>query len=59
MPKHPDVNYYRSGKNPHRQVVVYEEQETGELVTHVVDLSKGYVKTFRSKTPAVEEPDGR
>ena len=45
--KDPNVNYYRQAKNPTRQTIVWEDPQTGDVVVHVVDLSKGYIKSFK------------
>lgn len=47
MAKDPRVNHYRSGKNPERHVILFKDEETGELTVHVADLARGFIKTFR------------
>ena len=49
MAKDPNVNYYRSRKNPHQHVITYTDPETGETVVHVADLAKGFIKTFQQE----------
>ena len=49
---HPDVNKYRSGKNPHRQVLV-SSLEDGRYVAHVIDWAHGHF--VRLESPAVDQ----
>lgn len=47
MPKPPNVNYYRSGtKNPDRQVITWEDEETGEVKVHIVELNQRRIRTL-------------
>jgi len=46
MAKPPNINYYRSGKNPGRQVIVWEDEETGAVKTYIVELNKKRIRTL-------------
>ncbi len=58
---HPRVNNYRSGKNPHQQVVVAEltEEEGGGYSIGVLDTKNGRLVTARLGANETEENDGR
>ena len=56
MARPDNVNYYRSGtKNPDRQVITWEDEETGETKVHIVELNKRRIRTL--KWPADDEVD--
>ena len=55
MPKPPNVNFYRSGsKNEHRQVIVWEDEETGEFKTYIFDPNNRRLVTLEEP----KEDDG-
>jgi hypothetical protein len=57
MARPDNVNYYRSGtKNPDRQVITWEDEETGETKVHIVELNKRRIRTL--EWPADEVDDG-
>ena len=56
MARPDNVNYYRSGtKNPDRQVITWEDEETGETKVHIVELNKRRIRTL--ERPADDEGD--
>jgi hypothetical protein len=56
MARPDNVNYYRSGtKNPDRQVITWEDEETGETKVHIVELNKRRIRTL--EWPADDEVD--
>ena len=50
MAKHPDVNYYRHGKNPQRKTLVWQDAE-GNTTVHVADLARGRIVSFTNLPP--------
>jgi len=54
MAKDPRVNHYRSGKNPHQEVVVFNGDQ-GTAV-HVVDWRSMRVQTAGIRKPAPAAP---
>jgi hypothetical protein len=55
MARPPNVNFYRSGiKNEHRQVIVWEDEETGEFKTYIFDPNNRRLVTLEEP----KEEDG-
>ena len=50
MARPDNVNYYRSGtKNPDRQVITWEDEETGETKVHIVELNKRRIRPLERR----------
>jgi hypothetical protein len=57
MARPDNVNYYRSGtKNADRQVITWEDEETGEVKVHIVELNQRRIRTL--EWPGDEVDDG-